>query len=47
MPTFHVFKDGNAKAADEFVSAAPPKIEALIKKHNPAGGEAAEEEKKE
>ncbi|KAJ4425074.1 thioredoxin trx1 [Gnomoniopsis sp. IMI 355080] len=46
MPTFHIFKDGNATAADEFVSAAPPKIEALIQKHNP-GGEAAAEEKKE
>ncbi|CAN8102485.1 unnamed protein product [Discula destructiva] len=47
MPTFHVFKNGEAKAADEFVSAAPPKIEALIKKHNPASGEAAAEEKTE
>lgn len=47
MPTFHIFKDGNATAADEFVSAAPPKIEALIKKHNPTSGEAAAEEKTE
>lgn len=47
MPTFHIFKDGNAKAADEFVSAAPPKIQALIEKHNPAGEAAPEEEKKE
>ncbi|PSR77386.1 thioredoxin [Coniella lustricola] len=35
MPTFHVFKDGNSTAAEEFVSAVPPKVLDLIKKHNP------------
>lgn len=35
MPTFHVFKDGGPTAEEEFVSAVPPKVEALIQKHDP------------
>lgn len=35
MPTFFVFKDGNK--VDEFVSAVPPKLLAVIEKHRVQG----------
>lgn len=34
MPTFHIYKDG--KFEDQFVSAVPPKLLALIEKYEPA-----------
>lgn len=41
MPTFHIYKDGQFQ--DQFVSAMPPKLLALIEKYEPKAEEAKEE----